>query len=468
MGHCSVTSITREAIEKPMNQKPFKNWAGQYECTPARVHYPSSTDDIQRLVGDAAQRGSRIRVFGSGHSPSDIAMSDEDLVIVNRLDRVLSVDCRDRVAVTQAGVTLAQLNQVLAENGMALPNLGSISKQTIAGAMATATHGTGLGYGVLPTIIQEMTIVTASGEMLRTSASENPKIFSAARCNLGAIGLVTELKLKVCDAFDLEVTEQPNDLETVLEKLPDLLKSDHYRFWYLPHAERVWEWTATRQPPEKRSPKLNVLQRIQAWYRNRLIGYRGFEFLLYLATYQTRLIPHINRWYAREMFSRPKSSRGDSVSQFNFDCLFKQHVNEWCVPIAGTAEAILRIRQMILDRDYQVHLPIEVRFVRGDDIWLSPCFGSDRCYIGVIAYMPYEKSVDYQAYFADFEKIMTDLGGRPHWAKRFGPDASVLKNMYPHWQDFQAVRSQIDPEDRFGNSYTDRVLGNPKKSASVN
>ena len=446
-----------------MKHQRFENWSGQYHCTPERVHYPVSNEEAVQFVRSAAHRGARIRVFGAGHSPSDIAMSDEELVVITQLNRVLSVDPSARTVVVQAGITLRELNQVLATYGLALPNLGSISAQTLAGAMATATHGTGLSYGVLPTLIQAMTLVTVLGDVVQIAEHENARFFKAAQCSLGALGLVTELKLQVCDAFDLEVVEQPNHLETVLENLSERLQADHYRFWYLPHVDRVWEWSATRKPLGCAPVQLTLLKRIRRWYQERLIGYHVMEFLLYLATYRPRLIPLINQWYAQQQFRVPRRSRGNSVEQFNFDCLFKQHVNEWCIPIENTAKGILRIRQMLRDRGYQVHLPIEVRFVKGDDIWLSPCQGRDSCYIGVIAYLPYGKPVDYAAYFADYEQIMADLGGRPHWAKRFRADAICLKDRYPHWDDFQTVRAQLDPDHRFGNRYTDRVLGKSRK-----
>ncbi|NEO49793.1 D-arabinono-1,4-lactone oxidase [Moorena bouillonii] len=447
-----------------MNQNKFINWSEQYQCIPTSVHYPASTEEARDIVCQVMQQGTKIRVFGSGHSPSDIAMSNQDLVCSDRLNQILNINYDSQTVVTQAGVTLKDLNQSLAKYRLALPNLGSISAQTVGGAMATATHGTGLNYGVLSTIIQEITLVTGLGEVIKISKDENYQLFNAAKCHLGSLGLVTELKLQVTKEFDLEVREQPETLETVLDKLPERLQADHYRFWYLPHADRVWEWSATRKPPGKTAPKQNFFQRFQSWYREKLIGYYTFELLLYLATYNQRLIPLVNRWYVQQMFSKSKQSRGNSVSQFNFDCLFKQQVNEWAIPIEHTAEAILQIRQMIKEKDYQVHLPIEVRFVKGDDIWLSPCQGRDSCYIGVITYMPYGKYVDCQSYFDDYEKIMAKLDGRPHWAKRFGPDADKLEKMYPHWNDFQKVRSQLDPDNIFGNSYSDRVLVKPKKT----
>ncbi|NES64348.1 MAG: FAD-binding protein [Okeania sp. SIO2D1] len=446
-----------------MNKKRFINWSSQYQCQPTSVHHPGSTEEARDIVNQAIERKTKIRVFGSGHSPSDIAMSNHDLICSDRFNQILNINSGSQTVVTQAGVTLKELNQSLGKHGLALPNLGSISDQTISGAIATATHGTGLNYGILSTIIQEITLVTGLGEVIKISKDENSELLNAVKCHLGSLGVVTELKLQVTEEFDLEVQEQPETLETVLDNLTERLQADHYRFWYLPHADRVWEWSATRKPPGKIAPRQNMFQRLQSWYQEKLIGYYTFELLLYLATYNQRLIPSMNRWYVQQMFSQAKQSQGNSVSQFNFDCLFKQQVNEWAIPIEHTSEAIWQIRQMIKEKDYQVHLPIEVRFVKGDDIWLSPCQGRDSCYIGVITYMPYGKFVDCQAYFQDYEKIMANLEGRPHWAKRFGPDAEKLEKMYPHWNDFQKVRYQLDPDYLFGNSYSDRVLGKPQR-----
>jgi L-gulonolactone oxidase len=445
--------------QRQLFQQQFQNWSRQYRCIPHHIHYPTDTKAVGEILQGAVQRGSRVRVFGAGHSPSDIAMSDEELIVPTQLNHVLGIYPAIKTAVVEAGITLTELNQALACYGLALPNLGSISAQTLAGAMATATHGTGINYGVLPTLIRAMTLVTAQGEVLHLSEQENVRWFKAAQCSLGSLGVVTELELQVCDAFDLEVSEQPNNLETVLNHLPNRLQADHYRFWYLPHSDRVWEWSAMRKPPGCAQPALTPLHRIRQWYKEQLIGYHVMEFLLYLATFRPNWIPAINRWYTQQQFETPRQSCSDSVSQFNFDCLFKQYVNEWCIPIQHTADGILKIREMIYRQGYQVHLPIEVRFVKGDNIWLSPCQGRDSCYIGVIAYLPYGKPMDYTVYFADYERIMESLDGRPHWAKRFGPDHHWLKDRYPHWLDFQAVRTELDPHHYFSNSYTKRVLG---------
>ena len=442
-----------------IQQNQFKNWSNLYRCFPNQFHYPTDTPEVVSAVHKSVQNAGKVRVFGSGHSPNDIAMSNEALIITSQLNRVLAVNKAAKTITVQAGITLNELNKVLASHELALPNLGSISAQTLGGAIATATHGTGLDYGVLSTLIKSMTLVTSQGEILVLSEQDSPRLFKAAQCSLGALGIVTAVELQVCDAFDLEVFEQPNNLETVLENLSNCLQADHYRFWYLPHADRVWEWSAMRKPSGINQPQLTPPERWKQWYQNRLIGFHLMELLLYIATFRTNWIPPINRWYTKQQFTTPCHSRNDSVSQFNFDCLFKQHVNEWCIPIQNTAQAMLMIREMIRDKGYRVHLPIEVRFAKGDDIWLSPSYGRDSCYIGVIAYLPYGKATEHTAFFADYEQIMATLGGRPHWAKCFGANYLWLKDRYPHWDDFQMVRAEIDTHHCLSNNYIERILG---------
>lgn len=441
-----------------MNPKTYRNWSEQFHCTPQRVHQPRSEAGLAAILGDVAKRDQHARVFASGLSPGDIAMSDEDLILTSDWSRVVSIDAGTRQAVVEPGVTLEKLSHALATHGLALPVLSSIAQQTLAGALATATHGTGIQYGNFSTWLQAARLVTPQGEVLAISEQENADLLPAARCHLGGLGVFSQLTLQVCEAFDLAVTEQPGRLDAVLARLPERLAQDHYRFWYLPHTDKVWEWAATRTPPGAAPPPLTGWQRLNAWFQERFIDHYVYEFLLYLATYQPAMIPWINRAGARVRFGQARQSQGPSFHQFTFDCLFKQHVNEWSIPIEHTGKALRGIRDLIARKGYYAHLPIEVRFVQGDDIWLSPCQGRDSCYIGVIAYLPHGRPPRHEAYFADYEQLMVSLDGRPHWAKYFHLPSDELAQRYPHWQDFQRVRKQLDPNLRLRNRFTDRVL----------
>ncbi len=438
--------------------KTFKTWAGQGRCTPKTIARPSTTIEVQRVVREAQSAGRRVRVLGSGHSPSDIAMSDDVLVSLERMNSVVAIDPKARTATVQGGTTLAQLDDALRPTGWTIPNLGSISVQTIAGTVATGTHGTGLAFGSLGSFVEAATLVTGSGEIVRISRTENPGWLEAVRCHLGALGIITKLTFTICEAFDLCVEERPLNLAEALVRQSDGLKCDHYRFWYLPHADRAWEWRATRARPQPRASR-SLLEQMLSFAHERLIGFHAFEAALFAATFTDSLVPPINRAYAKLMFSRARTARGPSRAMFNFDCLFKQHVDEWAIPIERTGEAMIRLRDLIATRGYRVHLPIEVRFVGREDTWLSPAYGRDTCYIGVISYMPYGRSAKYAEYFAEFERLMAEFGGRPHWAKRFGLTASELAPLYPRWKDFAELRARLDPQGVLANAYTERVLG---------
>lgn len=437
----------------------IKNWAGQYSCSPRRIHHASCRDDVIAALAAAAISDSRLRVLGAACSPSDIAMSDEDLLILDGMSRIVSIDAAARRVRVEASARLADITAAIAPHRLAFPVLGSISNQTIAGAISTSTHGTGVGFGSLSCLVEEIELITPGGEILQLSATSHPEVFNAARCGLGAIGVITEITLRLAPAFDLIVSEEPSDLETVLSGLPERLKYDHFRFWYLPHAERVWEWKATRIKPSANttpSPRLSPA----LWWRERAIGVHAYEALLYVGSFAPTLIPLVNRWYTHLMFRTTRVSRKRGDRQFNCNCLFAQHVDEWAIPIERTGEALRGLRDLIARDGFRVHMPIEVRFVKGDDIWLSPCHERDSCYVGVIAYMPFgRETADHVAYFAAFESLMASLDGRPHWAKRFGPDAAWLQSRYPRWTDFQRIRAKHDPRGRLTNSYTDRVLG---------
>lgn len=434
------------------------NWAGQYGCCPVAFVAPASIDELRRTVRNARDRGQTIRAFGSGHSPSDIAMSDDVLISLSQLDRVVAIDRAARQVRVQAGATLAAVDEALRGEGLALPNLGSIAAQTVGGAVATATHGTGASHGTLSSLVEGATLVDGRGEVVRIDAGANAGWLDGVRCHLGALGLVAELTLRVTEAFDLVVEERPARFEDVLGALSDRVRREHYRFWYLPHADRVWEWSATRVPPGP-SLRENRASRARTWARERLVGYHAFELALYLASHQEALVPLVNRAYARAMFSRPRSARGPSRAMFTFDCLFRQHVDEWAIPIERAAEALSRVRDLIEVRGFRAHLPIEVRFVRAETAWLSPAHARDTCYVGAIAYMPYGRAAEHSEYFEAFEDLMASFGGRPHWAKRFGPGVEALRPLYPRFSDFARARAALDPEGIFTNAYTRRVLG---------
>ncbi|KAG2392710.1 hypothetical protein C9374_011435 [Naegleria lovaniensis] len=463
----STNSEMTKQLQKtgyPINKSfVFRNWANIYKIKPQFVHHPESEEEIQRIVKVAAFRKEKIKVVGSGHSPCDISLTKDHMIFLDKYSKILNVDTQKLTAKVQAGVTIEQLNTELYHNyNMALPVLGSISFQTISGIISTATHGTGINFGCISTIVIELDVVLPTGEVITLKKGDDN--FNAFVCSLGCLGIISTMTIQCVPAFSLKAIQEPSDLDTVLSNLENLIgSSDHWRFWWFPHTknDKCITNSATRIPIQSSksfvgdSDKIGFFGKIKNFLVDRLLGFYSLEFALFISKFFPSLVPWINNTWFSLLFSSKTEVTDVSFKVFNFDCLFKQFVNEWAIPIENTKEALIRIRNMIQESKLNVHFPVEVRFVKADDVWLSPCYGRDTCYIGIIMYRPYDFTIPYQKYFEEYNRIMLQLGGRPHWAKLdFKLD---FANMYPKWQDFKNLRQALDPNDVFSNDYIKRL-----------
>jgi L-gulonolactone oxidase len=419
---------------------------------------PQTASEIAPLVAELARKPARTRVIGALHSPNDIAMSDDTVIVLPGSEADIRVDAHRSVVTAPAGVTLGMLNAALAKAGFALPVLGSITKQTIAGAIATATHGTGLGFGTLSSLVESFEIATPGLGLIRAARHENTELFHAGRCSLGALGVHVSFTLRVVPAFNLSVREQPRRVDEALAAAAEnLARHDYYRLWYLPHTGRMWEWQARRVPADSPTvlPAKKSLRR--TWWTEGPVGRRLFEGVLFAATFNERLIPWLNRRYAAAQFDSASEWARPSAAAFAIDCLFRQHVDEWAIPIERTVEAVRSIEALIAGRRFTAQLPVEIRFAPADDVWLSPCYARPSCYIGIIAYRPFGRDFRFRPFFAAFEALMKALGGRPHWAKSFEVSPEEFAGMYERWGDFARVRERCDPHGVFANRFTDRL-----------
>ncbi|EFC49027.1 predicted protein [Naegleria gruberi] len=446
----------------PNKRFVFRNWANIYKSKPTFVHHPKSEEEIQTIVKVANFRGEKVKVIGSGHSPCDISLTNGHMIILDQYSKIISVDKEKLTAKVQAGTTIETINAELYKNyNMAIAVLGSISFQTISGIISTGTHGTGINFGCLPTFIVEMDIVLPSGQVVTVKKGDED--FDAYVCSLGCLGIISTVTIQCVEAFALTQVQEPSTLTKVLENLDSLIpSSDHWRFWWFPHTtnDKCITTSATRSLIDSKtfvgdSDKITFFGRIRNFFIDRLVGFYSLEFALFVSKFIPSLIPMINNTWFNLLFSSKTQVHDVSFKVFNFDCLFKQFVNEWSIPIENTKEALLRLKKMIEEKKYKVHFPVEVRFVKRDDVWLSPCYGRDSCYIGIIMYRPYDFTIPYQEYFAEYNRIMLELGGRPHWAKLDWKLDS--EDLYPKWNDFKNLRRKNDTNNILMNDYLERL-----------
>jgi FAD-linked oxidoreductase len=427
----------------------WRNWAGNQRVTPVTVTRPTSIDEVTAAIQGAAANERRVKAVGSGHSFTDIALAEDIRLDLSDIGSTLSVDLESRVVTAPAAMPLRALNEALAARGLALPNLGDIDAQTIAGAISTGTHGTGAAYGCLSTFVVGLTLVTGTGEVIRCGPDEHPDVFVAAQVGLGALGVITEVRLRCVDAFVLHADERSMPLDTVLAGLPEHIgDNDHFEFYWLPYTESTLAKRNNRVAADDRP-----LSKLRAWWDDDFLQNTVLGGLCRIGRRVPALVPAISRAEARVITPRVYTARSDEAFVSPRRVRFTEM--EYALPRAALPEAFAGLRRVVESLPFKVLIPVEVRFSAGDDIWMSHGYGRDSAYIAIHQYV----GVEYEPYFRAFERVAQDLGGRPHWGKLHYRDAESLRPAYPHFDDFLAVRDQLDPHRLFVNAYTDRVLG---------
>ncbi|KAF9972100.1 hypothetical protein BGZ73_004817 [Actinomortierella ambigua] len=445
-----------KAISTP--GKEFKNWAKTFSCIPEQYFTPRTEDEVVKIIHLAAILGKKVKAIGSGHSPSDLACTDGFMINTDCLNRLVKVDMETKTVTVEAGIRLMELNQILDHHGLALSSLGSISEQSIAGAISTATHGTGAEFHSLCGSVLDLTLITASGSQIYASKTVNPDVYHAAICSMGALGIITRVTLQCEPAFKLESIQEPGKLSDVLGKMDVIIHSaEHVRLWWYPYTNNVMIWRANRTTKPTQQP-------VPSWRSSYWFSFHVYQAMLYVTRFVPSLIPALSRFMFWATQSRKIERVDTSVKTFNIDCLFPQYTTEWAIPWSKTSDALMALEQYI-ERDQdgkkpciRVHSPVEIRFVKKDDIWLSPAYGVNTCYIGLIMYRPYGTAVPYRQLWTGFERIMSSFGGRPHWAKAHSVTYDELRVSYPKLDQFTQVRKELDPSGMFMNDYLMRHL----------
>lgn len=425
----------------------WANWAGEQRCAPDVIAEPGSVDEVIELVRSAGDAGRTVRVAGAGHSFTDAVLTDGTLLRLGRMDRILQVDRGRGLVRVEAGATLNALSSALHPLGLAFPNLGDIDVQTIAGATATATHGTGARLQNISAALHSVELVTADGSRVELDEQSDPDGWRAARVNVGALGVVTAVTLALVPAFVLEGVERPLPLDDVLADLDEFVDgNEHFEFYMFAHSSIAMT---------KRNNRVDLPEQPRAkpvdWFADILLSNYTFDGLARLCRVRPQLIPWVQRAAAYAGSYRRQVDRSYRV--FASPRLFRFTEMEYAVPREHSVDAIREIKEV--SRRYATPMPIEVRWVAPDDAFLSPAGGRDTCYIAVHQY----HGMEFEPYFRACEAIFDRYQGRPHWGKRHFQTADTLRERYPGWDRFQAVRHRLDPKGRFSNPYVNRVLG---------
>jgi L-gulonolactone oxidase len=293
-----------------------------------------------------------------------------------------------------------------------------------------------------------MRIVTGDGSVVQCSATEEPEVFHAARVGVGAIGAVTQVTLQVAPAFNLRALEEPMRLDDVLGNLDELVgTNEHFEFFWVPHTR----WALTKRnnaTPDPVGGRSRIRELRDKWL---------FENLAFGAAVKAGNLHEA--WVPKLARMAPGAGKVEYVNRSYKVFASPRHVRftemEYAISREALEEALRRVVSLVDDKGFMVSFPVEVRFTAPSDIPLSTASGRESAYIAVHM----AKGKPYEPYFRAVEAIMDDYDGRPHWGKLHFLSHRELAPRYPQWDAFQAVRKRLDPEGRFANAYSAKVLG---------
>ncbi len=425
----------------------WRNWAGNQSARPRRVLVPGAAEDVAEAVTAAARDGLTVRMTGSGHSFTGTAVADGVLLRPGGLTRIRSIDPGAGLVTVAAGCRLSALNEHLYAHGLALANMGDIAEQTVAGAIQTGTHGTGRDIGGIAAQVAGLEMVLADGTI--THCGPGDALFDAARTGLGALGVLTAVTFRVVPAFLLTAREEPMSWREVVARLDELTAgNEHFEFYWFPHTEGCLTKRNNRSDGPPRP--------LPAWrYRldDEFLSNTVFGLTCRLGHRFPAVIPTVNAVAGKALGAREYTDAAHRVFTSPRRVRFKEQ--EYAIGREHLAPVLAEIRALFARRDWRVSFPVEVRVAPADEVWLSGAYHRDTAYLAfhVFHASPHEE------YFAGVEEVLTAVGGRPHWGKLHTRDAAYLRDVYPRFPDFRALRDKLDPQRRFANAYTDRVLG---------
>lgn len=419
---------------------PWRNWSGSQQCQPAARLAPASLDELRDAVVNAP---GVIRPVGAGHSFMPLVPTDGTVLSISRLSGVVRHDAAKKQATLWAGTRLGDMGAPLAEIDQAMVNMPDIDMQSLAGAMGTATHGTGAGLMCIPHYATGLQLVTAAGDVIDCDATQNSDIFEAARVSMGALGVVSQVTLQNEANYKLKRTTRFASIDEILEQTEALANENrNYEFFYLPFADAGFYDTHnyTDEAPfstekEDQNEAAMQLKDLRDW-----LSWSPALRELVLKGVVATMDDEVSVAEAWQSYASPRMVRFNEM--------------EYHLPRENGIKAFREIRE-VLESDFnEVFFPIECRYVGADDVWLSPFNGRESFSIAVHRYF----DEDFKPYFKALEPILKKHGGRPHWGKMNTMTGAEFAAHYPRWEDFKKIRRELDPEGKFLNPYLKSIL----------
>jgi len=425
----------------------WRTWAGTARCSPAHLVRPVHESEISDAIRTAAERGLTVRAAGTGHSFNALGCTDGVLVDLSGFTGVVNLDADAATIEVKAGTTLRDVNAALAKAGLALANVGTLADQTVAGAISTGNHGSGIRHRPFSSQVVRLRLAGADGEVRACDAESDPDLMRCARTALGALGVITTVTLRCVPRFNIRVVHGSEPLDGFLERIAEwAYDGDHVAFNWLPWTAQV----ATRTMRMTTDAPSRALARRR--YARTLDEVRCGSVGL-LARLNPAAVPGLTGRFQR---TRPTADYVDASHEV---FCFRQPVRflalEHALPLERLAPAVRAVRQTL--RRCGQYSPYSVlgRVGAADDSPLSLSYGRRTGYLNLTV----PRSAGYVEILRACEHVLREFDARPHWGKAHTATADILEPRYPQWALFQRMRAKLDPDGVFTNDFLHRVIG---------
>jgi L-gulonolactone oxidase len=431
------------------NSGTWISWNENIKHTYSKVYNVKTEKDII----EAVKNSDKVRFFGSKQSSSDIAAGTTTLIDIKGYNKILSSNESKLQITVQSGVLLQDLIESIEEKGWCIPCLPDINTITIGGAIATGTHGTN-GY-LLSEYITNCKLVLADGMVLEISSEDD--LINAVRVSIGTLGVFSEITFQCEPIYTLHLKEGPEKDDNWLANIKDDLKKyDFLRILWLPHTGNGYVIKGEKINPNKEIKISNGPTHLK--YR------RGVSKSLYKYTSRFPWFTAIANKILYSVFFKSKKEHKGSLYQATVTKSRGSTIElaEWTISLNKFSKVFSELKEEInkWSNDSFIHIPMDIRFVKKDQAWLSYAYNEDIVTMGCVCRDA--NSADKYEAFKTVENIFIKHGGKPHWAKRFSAKNDELEKLYPKWNDFKNLRKEMDPSNKFLNNYLSEIFNEPK------
>jgi FAD-linked oxidoreductase len=417
---------------------PWKNWSGLQQSHPRLLAQPADLSQLSQII----RQSDKCRVVGAGHSFSPLVCTDDTLISLDSLTGLVSHDSQVNQSTLRAGTRLKDVGAMLSPINQALINQGDIDQQSLAGAVSTGTHGTGQNLTCLSGLVEGFQLMTASGETLDCDRTQNSTIFEAGRVALGSFGVLTQVTMQNLPRYRLKEQIEITPLQDILGSM-DQWKTKHR------HIEAmvfVYGHKAILKTLDFTEDDIKTLP--APWPSDDTLLTVFCEIIKNFP----RLNPHVQKLLS--VFVKPTTRVDWSSVIFPSPRETRFNEMEYQIPAERGLECLAEVVATLQKHKAPVFFPIEYRYVKGDDIWISPFYQQDSASISIHQY----HKQDCREIFKIVEPIFWKYQGRPHWGKMHTLTTPALRKLYPRWDDFINIRQELDPTNKWINPHLNALF----------